>query len=248
MRVLLSGLGGHMGAEVVRLAKTGKYDIEIKAGVDPNGASYADIPCAADFASADADVDCIMDFSHHSATEALLEFAVKNRLPLVLATTGQTEEERAMIREASKEIPLFFAANYSLGIALLIEFAKKAAAVFPDAEIEIIEMHHDRKVDAPSGTALAIAEAMQEARPDLTFHSGRTGFGKRTPEEIGIHSIRIGNLAGTHEVMIGTGTQTLTLKHETHDRALFAEGALTAAQFLKGKPAGVYDMKSLITL
>ena len=248
MRILLSGLGGHMGAEVVKLLQTGKYDLAVAAGVDPNGAQYADIPCASSFTDADPDVDCIMDFSHHSATEELLQFALKHRLPLVLATTGQTEEELDMIRSAAKEIPLFFAANYSLGIALLIECAKITAAALPGAEIEIVEMHHNRKVDAPSGTALAIANAIREVRPELTQHAGRSGYGKRTPDEIGIHSVRIGNLAGIHEVIISTGTQTLTLKHEAHDRALFAEGAAAAAEFICGKPAGLYDMKSLIAV
>ncbi|MBO4411763.1 MAG: 4-hydroxy-tetrahydrodipicolinate reductase [Lachnospiraceae bacterium] len=175
----------------------------------------------------------------------MLRFAVSHRLPLVLATTGQTEEELQMIHEAASEVPLFFAANFSIGVALLIECAKKVASALPDAEIEIVEMHHDRKMDAPSGTAIAIANALRDVRPELTAVSGRTGFGKRTPNEIGIHSVRIGNLPGIHEVIIGTGTQTLTLKHEAHDRALFAEGALTAAAFLRGKPAGLYDMKSL---
>ena len=248
MRILLSGLGGHMGAEVVKLVNTGRFDAEITAGVDPNGAPYTDIPCALNYADAVSDVDCIMDFSHHTATEALLQFAAAHHLPLVLATTGQTEEEMQMIRDAAEEIPLFFAANYSVGVALLIECAKKTAAALPGAEIEIIEMHHDRKVDAPSGTALAIANAIQEVRPELTLHSGRTGFGKRTPEEIGIHSVRIGNLTGVHEVIVSTGTQTITLKHEAHDRALFAEGALAAAAFLMGKPAGLYDMKQMIAL
>lgn len=248
IRLLLSGLGGHMGAEVVKLTKSGKYDIFVKAGVDPNGAPYDDIPCAPDFVSADTGVDMVMDFSHHTATEGLLSFCVANGLPLVLATTGHTPEEKELIRAASEKIPLFFAANYSLGIALLMELAKKAAAVFPDAEIEIVEKHHDRKADAPSGTALALAEAIREVRPEMTVHSGRTGFGKRTPEEIGISSIRIGNVAGEHQVLIGTGTQTLVLTHEAHDRALFAEGALSAAAFLSGKPAGLYDMKGMITL
>ena len=245
MRILLSGLGGHMGAEVVKLIRSGKYDCTIESGVDPNGANDTGIPCVTSFAEADPDVDCIVDFSHHSATEELLRFAAKHRLPVVLATTGQTEDELQMIHEAAAEIPLFFAANFSIGVALLIECAKKVASALPDAEIEIVEMHHDRKMDAPSGTAIAIANALRDVRPELTAESGRTGFGKRTPNEIGIHSVRIGNLPGIHEVIIGTGTQTLTLKHEAHDRALFAEGALTAAAFLQGKPAGLYDMKSL---
>ena len=124
--------------------------------------------------------------------------------------------------------------------------AKKVAAAMPDAEIEIIEKHHDRKVDAPSGTALAIAEAIRSVRPEATIACGRSGFGKRTKEEIGIHAIRMGNLAGEHEVLIGTNNQTITLKHETHSRALFAEGALAAAAFLCGKPAGFYDMNSML--
>ena len=171
---------------------------------------------------------------------------MNNHLPLVLATTGQTDEERAEILAASEKIPLFFAANYSLGIALLIELAKKTAALMPDAEIEIIEKHHDRKLDAPSGTALAIAKAICEVRPAATIHNGRSGYGKRTPEEIGIHAIRMGNIVGEHEVIIGTPNQTLTLKHEAHSRSLFAEGALAAAEFLCDKPAGLYDMKSLV--
>ncbi len=246
MRILLSGLGGHMGAEVAKLCAEGYRGAELVAGVDYMNWQNAAVPCAPDFDSACADVDCIVDFSHHSCTNALLAFAVKNRLPLVIATTGQTDDERAAIREAAERIPLFVAANFSVGVALLIEMAKKVAAAMPEAEIEIIEKHHDRKVDAPSGTALAIAEAIRTVRPEATFACGRSGFGKRTKEEIGIHAIRMGNLAGEHEVLIGTNNQTITLKHETHSRALFAEGALAAAAFLCGKPAGYYDMHSLL--
>jgi 4-hydroxy-tetrahydrodipicolinate reductase len=205
------------------------------------------LPCAPDFEHAETDVDCVVDFSHHSTTEALLAFGKQHKLPLVIATTGQTDEERAAIEAAAKEIPIFFAANFSVGVALLIELAKKAAAAMPDAEIEIIEKHHDRKVDAPSGTALAIARAIQTVRPEATLALGRSGMGKRTKEEIGIHAVRMGNLAGEHEVLIGTNNQTITLKHETHSRALFAEGALAAAQFLIGKPAGLYDMNSMLS-
>ena len=246
MRILLSGLGGHMGAEVVKLANAGCRGAEVVAGVDAFAKETGSIPCAADFSSARTDADCIVDFSHHSCTAALLDFAVKNRLPLVLATTGQTEEERAMIEKASEKIPLFFAANYSLGIALLIELAKKTAAAMPDAEIEIIEAHHDRKIDAPSGTALAIADALRSVRPESELNCGRSGLGRRTPTEIGIHAIRMGNIVGEHTVLIGTQNQTITLRHEAHSRALFAEGALAAAEFLLGKPAGLYDMKSLV--
>ena len=247
MKILINGLYGHMGREVARLALQGYRGAELTAGADVNPGTEFSVPCATDIHDAATNVDCVIDFSHHSCTAALLDFCLRNRLPLVLATTGQTEDERAAIAAAAEQIPLFFAANYSLGIALLIELAKKTAAAMPEAEIEIIEKHHDRKLDAPSGTALAIARAIAEVRPAATPNCGRSGQGKRTPEEIGIHAIRMGNIVGEHEVIIGTQNQTLTLKHEAHSRALFAEGALAAAEFLCGKPAGLYDMNSLIS-
>ncbi len=246
MRVLVSGLYGHMGREVAALLQKGVEGGELAAGVSLDIDGSFDVPCAESFAQAETDVDCIIDFSHHSCTKDLLEFAVFHNLPVILATTGQTEEELQMIRDASEHIPVFFAANYSLGVALLIDLAKKAAAVMNDAEIEIVEQHHNRKVDAPSGTALAIAHAIQEVRPDSDIVTGRSGYGKRKPQDIGIHSVRMGNIVGIHEVIIGTANQSITLKHEAFSRALFAEGALKAAAFLIGKPAGSYDMNSLL--
>lgn len=244
MKILVSGMNGHMGKEIVKLAKDGYAGVTEIYGVDAY--SDGDEPCAKSFAEAYTSPDCIIDFSHHANTYDLLDFAIKNQLPLVLATTGQTDGEKAAIISAAKEIPLFFAANYSLGVVLLIELAKKTAAVFPDAEIEIIEKHHNRKIDAPSGTALAIAEGIKEVRADATFSLGRKGIGKRTKEEIGIHAIRMGNIVGEHEVIVGTQNQTLILKHEAHSRALFAEGALSAAKFLCGKEKGLYNMKDML--
>ena len=246
MKILLSGLCGHMGREVVKLTDAGYRDIELAAGVDAFADGDAPVPCAKTFADAAANVDCLVDFSHHSLTHELMDFAVENGLPVVLATTGQIAEEREYIEAASRKIPVFFAANYSLGIALLIELAKKTAAVMPDAEIEIVEKHHDRKLDAPSGTALAIAEAIKSVRAEAFTVCGRSGQGKRTKEEIGIHAIRMGNIVGEHEVIVGTQNQTITLKHEAHSRALFAEGALAAAQWLVCKGAGLYDMSDMI--
>ena len=236
-----------MGREVEKLVREGYRGSELAGGVDITATEgCSDVPVAASFDEAITDVDCIVDFSHHAGTKGLLDFAVKNNIPLVLATTGQTDEERAMISEAAKQIPLFFASNYSLGIALLVELAKKAAAAMPDAEIEIVEMHHERKIDAPSGTALTLANEIKTVRPEANIVSGRSGMGKREPNDIGISAVRMGNIVGIHEVMIGTQNQTITLKHEAHSRALFAEGALAAAAFIQGKPAGLYDMKSLI--
>ena len=167
-----------------------------------------------------------------------------HRLPWCWPPRGRPRKAEA-IREAAREIPLFFAANYSLGIALLIDFAKKAAQALPGCQVEIIEKHHDQKVDAPSGTALAMAEGIMQVRPELKPNCGRSGFGKRSDGEIGIHAIRMGNIVGVHEVILGTPSQTITLKHEAHSRALFSEGALYAAAFLLGKGPGLYTMADL---
>ena len=250
MKLLVCGLHGHMGALVAKAALAENAGVEKIVGVDPAPCAdrtLSDIPCAKDFASADAAVDCIVDFSHHSLTRELLAFAVKNKLPLVLATTGQTEEEKNAIKGAAKKIPLFFAPNYSIGVTLLIDLAKRAAKALPNAEIEIVERHHDRKLDAPSGTALALANALAETRKDAKIVPGRTGVGKREANEIPIHSLRMGNIAGVHEVILGTNSQTLTLCHEVHDRSIFAEGALAAAKFLVGKAPGLYTMQDLLS-
>ena len=310
MRILLSGMLGHMGKEVVNLLESGFRGMELAAGLDASVKSIKDdkanevvnntcsdkndeiaanactdrssrkasdvctnqasqasssacakkdshaviignVNCYAEFSQVpvkELGIDCIVDFSHHAATKDLTDFAVANRLPLVLATTGQTDEELAMIHAASKEIPLFFAANYSVGIAILIELAKKTAALMPDAEVEIVEMHHDRKLDAPSGTALAIARGVSSVRNNAPITTGRSGLGKRTKEEIGVQAVRMGNIVGIHEVLIGTNNQTITLKHEAHSRALFAEGALAAADFMAGKAPGLYDMTHMVSM
>lgn len=246
MKILLSGINGHMGKEVVALCEKNYCGAHLTAGVDinPDGAP---VPSAKDFSLAETNVDIIVDFSHHSCTEALLDFAVKNNLPVVIATTGQTDEENMKIVTAAKSIPVFFASNYSIGIALLTKLACDTARAMPDAEIEIIEKHHSRKLDAPSGTALSIAKELTDTRDNAKLVCGRSGFGKREKNDIGIHAVRLGNIVGEHEVIIGTASQTITLKHEAHSRALFAEGALTAAKFLIDKPAGLYDMKSMIS-
>ena len=157
-----------------------------------------------------------------------------------------TDQERAAIEEAAREIPIFFSYNMSLGIALLARLAKETAKWFPDADIEIVEAHHNRKLDVPSGTALLLADAIREVRPEAEYVIGRHENGRRKPQDIGIHSLRLGNEVGTHEILVTTGTQTITLKHEAKDRSLFAEGALAAAEFLAGKPAGLYTMQDMM--
>lgn len=245
MKIIIHGISGRMGAEVAKLVESGCRGAELHAGVDLGG-NDSGFPCFKTLEQVPAGADCIVDFSHHSATKALLTYACKNKTPVILATTGHTDKELAMIREAAKEVPIFFSYNMSLGIALLAELAQKAAAVYPHADIEIVETHHNRKLDAPSGTALLIANAIKEVRKLATLKMGRSGQAKRTPEEIGIHAIRMGNIVGTHEVLIGTDTETITLKHEAHSRCLFAEGALAAAAYMQGKAAGLYNMQDMI--
>ena len=244
MRIILSGYEGHMGREV-RASAERRADARIVCGVDP-GAEKPEGVCVKSFSECRAEADAIIDFSHHTLTRELLEFARERRLPLVLATTGQTEEEKALIREAAKEIPLFLAANYSLGIAVLTDLVKQTLALFPDAEVEIVEQHHDRKLDAPSGTALALFQAVKDVRPEARAVTGRSGAGKRQMQDVGMHAIRMGNTVGIHEVIIGTQNETLTLRHEAHSRGVFADGSLKAAAFLMGKEPGLYDMKDLL--
>lgn len=245
IRVFICGMGGRMGQQVLATINAGYRDTVAVGGVDPNPTQGA-LPCYSSLSDVDVAMDCIIDFSHHSATAALTEYALSHHIPLVIATTGQTEAEMELIREAAKSIPVFYSANYSLGVALLVELAKKAAAAMPDADIEIIEKHHNRKIDAPSGTALMLAHAIQSVRPGTHLQTGRAGTAKRTLGEIGIHAVRMGNIIGEHEVLIGTDSQTITIKHESHSRALFAEGAIAAAAFLVHQDAGLYDMKSLL--
>ena len=194
----------------------------------------------------DVQADVIIDFSHHTAIGSVMEYAKAHKIAVVVGTTGHTEEEKTIIAEASKEIPVFFSGNMSLGIAVLCRLAKQAAAAFPDADLEIVEVHHNRKVDAPSGTANMLFEALREVRPQAKAHCGRAGEGRREKEEIGIQSLRMGNIVGIHEVHVCTGSQTLTLRHEAHDRGMFADGAVEAATFLVNKPAGLYNMTGLL--
>lgn len=248
MNILICGLGGRMGIEVEKLAAEGYRGAVAVAGVDlrpvtdkpfPTYTRLTDIP-------SELSVDCIIDFSNHAGTVDLLNFAVSRGIPTVIATTGHTPEELAAIAKAAESVPVFHSANMSLGVALLCELAKTTAKAFPDADIEIIETHHNRKLDAPSGTALLLADAIKAVREKAFYVFGRHGHAGRTPDEIGIHAIRMGNVVGEHEIIVGTDSQTITLKHQAHSRSLFAEGALAAAAFLVEQGAGLYNMQSMI--
>lgn len=190
--------------------------------------------------------DVVIDFSHHTAVGDVLSYARKIGAAAIIGTTGHTQEEKEQIFAAAKEIPVFFSGNMSLGIAVLCRLAKEAARFFPDADIEIVETHHNRKVDAPSGTALMLFNAIREVRPEAVANCGRSGEGKRTKDEIGISALRLGSVVGIHEVHIHTGTQCLTLKHEAVTRAMLADGAVEAAKFMAGKGKGLYSMEDML--
>ena len=249
MKIIISGANGRMGrmmAETIDAARDGGMDCQIAARVDPslNLDEKAGTWTVLEEFTGPADV--LIDFSNHAATKSLLEYCLSRKLPVVIATTGQTEEEMALIRQASAKLPVFLSANMSLGVALLADLAKKTAALFPDADIEIIERHHNQKLDVPSGTALLLADRIAEARPDARLLVGRHENGKRASQEIGIHSLRYGNEVGTHEVIIATGKETITLRHEAENRGLFAGGALKAAAFLIEKTPGLYGMRDIV--
>lgn len=238
MKAIVCGANGAMGKLICeRLGDrvAGKVSIDGENGVP---GTFGELGTVA--------ADVIVDFSHHSAVADVLENAKKLGCAAVIGTTGHTPEEKEMILAAAKELPVFYSGNMSLGIAVLCRLAAQAAAVFPEADIEILEVHHNRKVDAPSGTAKMLFEAVKSARPQLTEHCGRAGEGKREKNEVGISSLRMGNVVGIHEVHICTPSQTLTLRHEAGNRGMLADGAVDAALFMEGKPKGLYNMEDLL--
>lgn len=242
IKVLINGACGRMGKEVEKIVEASE-NMTVAAKVDKMAAESG---CYTDINDFSGEADIIIDFSNHLGTKDLLDYAVKKNIPTVVATTGHTQEELSFIEEAGKKIAVFHSANMSLGVALLCELAVKAAATMPDADIEIVETHHNRKLDAPSGTALMIANAIRSVREKAQFVFGREGMAKREKNEIGVHAVRRGNIVGIHEVLVSTDSQTITLKHEAHSRALFAEGAVSAAEFILGKPAGLYNMNNIV--
>ncbi len=239
MNVIVNGALGRMGQQVCRLlAESGDSAILVdRVGGDGVYTALSEYTGPA---------DVVIDFSNHAGAGELADYCTARKLPLVAATTGYTPEELALLETAAETVPVFQSFNMSVGVALLARLVKQAAAVFGDADVEIVETHHNRKADAPSGTALMLADAVKSQRPDSDYVFGRSGQHKRQPNEIGIHALRVGNVVGEHEVIFGTDSQTITLKHQAHDRALFAEGALTAARFVLEQEPGFYHMDDLL--
>lgn len=246
MRIIINGVCGRMGSELLNITRSGYCGSEFAAGVDINATADMGEGFFTSLEEVKNEADCIIDFSHHTCTASILKYAVEKNLPVVLCTTGHTEEELKVVEATANKIPIFKSANMSLGIALLVELAKLAAKTMPGADIEIVEKHHNRKLDAPSGTALLLADEIKTVRENANYVLGRSGMGKREPNDIGIHAVRMGNIVGEHEVLIGTDTQTITLKHECHSRNVFAEGAVNAAAFLVKQKPGIYDMNDMV--
>ena len=246
--IILSGANGKMGRVITRLASE-DADCKIVAGVDISDFGENDYPVFKNFADIDVEADVIVDFSHPSVLSGLLEYAKAKKLPVIVATTGLSDEQRATLVEISKEIPVFFSANMSLGINLIIALAKKTTAILEgNFDIEIVEKHHNQKIDAPSGTALAIADAISDTlsvSPEYVYdrHSVRK---KRDAKEIGIHSIRGGSIVGEHQVIFAGQDETIELCHQATSKEVFAVGAVKAAKFMNGKPVGFYTMDDLI--
>ena len=238
MKAVICGANGAMGKLIDGILgdeTVGRVSIDGENGVPKTFGELGTVDC-----------DVLIDFSHHSAVAEVLAYGKKVNCAVVIGTTGHTAEEKALIEEAAKELPVFYSGNMSLGIAVLCRLAKEAARFFPDADIEIVEIHHNRKVDAPSGTALMLYNAVKEVRPEACAHCGRAGEGKREKSEIGISSLRMGSVVGVHEVHICTPTQSLTLRHDAVTRSMLADGAVDAARFMVGKTSGLYTMNELL--
>lgn len=238
MRAVLCGANGAMGqllSGILGTEAVGKVSLDGENGVARTFRELGRV-----------EADVVIDFSHHSAVRDVLQYAREIGAAAVIGTTGHTAEEKQLITEAAREIPVFYSGNMSIGIALLCQLTRQTVALFPDADVEIVEIHHNRKVDAPSGTARMLFEAVKAERPNAVEHDGRSGECKRTKDEVGISSLRMGSIVGVHEVHVCTASQSITLRHEVYNRAMLAEGGVQAARFMVGKPAGLYSMTDLL--
>lgn len=242
MKIIINGAGGKMGHILTDMAGAENVaalvDVAFENGNEPGKFHALD-----DFTGG---ADCVVDFSNHKATQSVTSYCVKRNLPVLIASTGQTDEEMTLIREAAKKIPVFISPNMSVGVALVADIAERVARVFGDCDIEMIEAHHNQKLDVPSGTALMLAKRLQEVR-NSSLNIGRHENGKRPENEIGIHSLRYGTEVGTHEIIFSNGLETITIRHDAKNRALFAKGALSAVNWLVNQKPGLYGMKDFIS-
>lgn len=248
IRILLCGCNGKMGQVITRIINE-RDNVEIVAGIDPYQGlnnTYPVYECAKDVSEA---VDVIIDFSHPASLEGLLEYAKKTKTPIVISTTGHSEEQKRLINDASKDVAVFFSGNMSLGINLMINLLKKATETLDGLfDIEIIEKHHNQKIDSPSGTALMLADAVNdtlETRCDYEYNR-EAKREKRSKNEIGIHSVRGGTIVGEHSVIFAGNDEIIEIKHTAMSKEIFAVGSVKAAEFMADKKAGLYTMADVL--
>ena len=249
VKIILNGCSGKMG-EAVTACVADRDDAVITAGVDLNTSVSRSYPVFDSFSAVSGiEADVVVDFSNPSAFGGMMEYCLKNNIPAVVCSTGLSKEQIDFLHESAEKIPVFFSANMSLGVNLLIELAKTAAKVLGNTfDIEIVEQHHNRKLDAPSGTALMIADSIRsELDDDVDYVYDRTGRSLRRPKnEIGIHAVRGGTIVGEHEVIFAGNDEILKISHSARSKALFATGAVNAAVFLSAKAPGLYNMSDMI--
>ena len=248
-KVIMHGCNGHMGRVITQIIAE-EESMEIVAGIDPFDRGENPYPVYPHIETCDVDADVVIDFSNARAIDGLLDYCESKRVPVVLCTTGLSDEQIARAGEVSKNVAILRSANMSLGINTLLDLLKKATAVFAEAgfDVEIVEKHHNQKVDAPSGTALALADAVNEVmNHECEYVYDRSKERKkREKKEIGISSVRGGTIVGDHDVIFAGQDEVITFSHTAYSKAVFGKGAVEAAKFLAGKPAGMYDMQDVI--
>ena len=246
-KILISGANGRMGKKVKEASDLNEFSTAV-CGIDiACDFSNPNFPIYDSFDKVKEQVEVVVDFSAPACLNAVLDYCLKNNCPAVLCTTGYSELDIEKINSASKKIAIFRSGNMSLGVNLIIDLVKKATATLYGFDIEIIEKHHNQKVDAPSGTALMLADAAKEVMPEKEYNYGRQGIcGKRDKKEIGIHAVRGGTIVGEHDVIFAGNYETVTISHQATDRSVFANGAIAAANFIAGKKNGLYNMSDVI--
>lgn len=249
IKLLMHGCNGKIGQVITRIMPE-HSDIELVAGVDRNLTLQNAYPVYQDIAECTQDVDVIIDFSTAKAVRPLLSYALDKQIPVVVCTTGLDSEDIHSLSEASKSIPVFFSANMSLGVNLLINLAKRATQILADSgfDIEIVEKHHNQKIDAPSGTALAIADGINETLDEAyALRYDRSSVREKRPKkEIGMHAIRGGTIVGDHDIIFAGTDEVITLSHTAASKEVFAVGAIKAAKFLADQKPGLYNMEHLL--
>ena len=245
LRVIISGYSGSMGKVLTKCANEDS-ELEIVCGASKDD---LDVPFKTYHKMSDVEelADVIIDFSHHSTIDDTLSYAIKTKTPIVIATTGFNDEELTKIKKASNIVPIFHSSNMSLGVNVLVKLVKEAAKSLNGFDIEIIEKHHNKKLDAPSGTAVMIANGVKEVLPDSEYIYGRHGRSdKRSSNEIGIHAIRGGTIVGEHTTIFAGHDEVVEIKHSAQSKDIFAKGAIAAAKFLVKQEAGYYNMNNML--